>query len=248
MINQPFPQCPSEEWITFIKETNPKILIHRIYLGEVHFKILITLGKREALKPKEPHVKSLTELSKYKNLPGVQARCTFFFLWRLRKMAKYHTKNKAPRFFSFFRGVEVKMRRWLPQAFFAIGVRRLFCYFSRWENSFEVGGKSFNFFGGGISLTIRGKKPSRAAVQKTTPSKEFFIEISLRSCYAFWLKIPLFFWSYFDLLHRLVSRLCLNSRIRIQDLGLPNPKIRYPNLKLRRMVQFEVLNSGFGIR
>ena len=70
MINQPFPQCPSEEWITFIKETNPKILIHRIYLGEVHFKILITLGKREALKPKEPHVKSLTELSKYKNLPG----------------------------------------------------------------------------------------------------------------------------------------------------------------------------------
>ena len=156
MINQPFPQCPSEEWITFIKETNPKILIHRIYLGEVHFKILITLGKREALKPKEPHVKSLTELSKYKNLPGVQARCTFF-LWRLRKMAKYHTKNKAPRFFSFFRGVEVKMRRWLPQAFFAIRVRRLFCYFSRWENSFEVGGKSFNFFGGGISLTIREK-------------------------------------------------------------------------------------------
>ena len=156
MINQPFPQCPSEEWITFIKETNPKILIHRIYLGEVHFKILITLGKRETLKPKEPHVKSLTELSKYKNLPGVQARCAFF-LWRLRKMAKYHTKNKAPRFFSFFRGVEVKMRRWLPQAFFAIGVRRLFCYFSRWENSFEVGGKSFNFFGGGISLTITEK-------------------------------------------------------------------------------------------
>ena len=156
MINQPFPQCPSEEWITFIKETNPKILIHRIYLGEVHFKILITLGKREALKPKEPHVKSLTELSKYKNLPGVQARFTFF-LWRLRKMAKYHTKNKAPRFFSFFQGVEVKMRRWLPQAFFAIRVRRLFCYFSRWENSFEVGGKSFNFFGEGISLTIREK-------------------------------------------------------------------------------------------
>ena len=80
MINQPFPQFPREEWITFIKETNPKILIHRIYLGEVHFKILITLGKREALKRKEPHVKSLTELSKYKNLPGVQARCTVFFM------------------------------------------------------------------------------------------------------------------------------------------------------------------------
>ena len=63
MINQPFPQSPSEEWITFIKETNLKILIHRIYLGEVHFKILITLGKGEALKPKEPQVKSLTELS-----------------------------------------------------------------------------------------------------------------------------------------------------------------------------------------
>ena len=170
MINQPFPQCPSEEWITFIKETNPKILIHRIYLGEVHFKILITLGKREALKPKEPHVKSLTQLSKYKNLPRVQARCTFF-LWRLRKMAKYHTKNKAPRFFSFSGRGEVKMRRWLPQAFFAIGVRRLFCYFSRWENSFEVGGKSFNFFGGGISLTIREKNPLEQPYRRQPPPR-----------------------------------------------------------------------------
>ena len=80
MINQPFPQCPSEEWITFIKETNPKILIHRIYLGEVHFKILITLGKREALKPKEPHVKSLTELSMYKNLLGSRRAALFFFM------------------------------------------------------------------------------------------------------------------------------------------------------------------------
>ena len=99
-------------------------------------------------------------------------------------MAKYHTKNKAPRVFSCFRGAEVRMRRLLPQAFFAIGVRRLFCYFSTWENSFEVGGKSFNFLAGEFP-SLLGKKPSRAAVQKTTPSKVFFIEISLRSCYAF---------------------------------------------------------------
>ena len=99
-------------------------------------------------------------------------------------MAKYHTKNKAPRFFSFFEGWKLKCGG---------GCRRLSSP-SECGDCFAIfrDGRILSRWGERVSIllagefpSLLGKKPSRAAVQKTTPSKEFFIEISLRSCYAF---------------------------------------------------------------